>query len=1075
MENTGGNTAKGRSAVYPTAVLCMLLSGVAGLVYQVVWTRYLALMTGHTSYAIVAVLAAFMGGLALGNLLLGRIADKIQRPLAFYGWLEIAIALYALAFPKIFQLGYGVYISAASSGTNLFLKFCIAMGILLLPTVLMGGTLPILARMVTKSLGELRDRVGMLYFINSLGAVFGVGLAEFWLIPDLGLEMTVMYGAVLNLVAGALALFVSGYVKEENQDTEEENTDDSPKPAPVQGPMETFSAKEIRLAVIGIGLSGFVAMLYEVAWTRMLGLIMGTTSGAFAIMLITFILGIALGSFLIGRMKCKCSSLSLFAWLEVLIGASIVVMMFFYSRLPYWFTLLSNAIDRDVANYVYFQWLQGIFCFAVMIIPTTFLGMTLPLVSRISTAELARTGRSVGFVFSFNTIGAVLGAIVTGLWLMPEFGLARTFALGTGINIAVGVFILAQKTSPARQKLAPMVLPGVVVWMLLAGWLFHNDWATVTTAGAFRYRHDPAASYAEFKEMNDQQELLYHRDGAGSTVTVKEYPKNHRFLQVNGKADASNGTDMLTQLMLGHVPALLHPNPEMALVIGLGSGVTCGAVMTHPSIKEVDVVEISPEVLEASRYFETENDKALDNEKLTVHIDDAKSFLQTSDGIYDIIISEPSNPWMAGVPGLYSVEFYSQCVKKLRPSGLMCQWLHVYEISPESVNTIIATFTGNFQYTSVWLGSAGDLLLIGSTLPQETELEKVLQRMNEPAVSSSLKRGDIDSKIPVTLFAHQLTSEDYTLFAYPEDTLVHRDMFPVLETMAQKGMFAGKETLHIFAFDERKTARPNSLLAQYQAKYPLESKDWAALFAHNEYETVFDNRLVRSIGEAWSLKHPNDPAPTMTSALFKDERRPTASDIAVMSFKLADIVGNPDFGVIWTIEYARAAMANYRYLRTVFNTPKGETLASIMEKLAQNFPNEAHIYNAYLAELAWDTGDQNRFIRMASDLFIRQGAQMSADSFPLNDPAPATVLVRLIEYFLENPDPEKLGIVVEVAKKSGLNSPTHPRLQAAVIRATVVVGPSPGMAGQGQPNAPQQQPKSSPFNTPQFKNPGQKQ
>lgn len=1071
MDNTGGNEAKGRGVVYPAAVFCMLFSGVAGLVYQVVWTRYLALMTGHTSYAIVAVLAAFMGGLALGNWLLGRFADKVQRPLAFYGWLEIAIALYALAFPKIFQLGYGIYISAASTGSNLLLKFVLAMAILLIPTVLMGGTLPVLARMVTRSLGELQSRVSMLYFINSVGAVFGVGLAEFWLIPNTGLEMTVMYGAAMNLIVGALALFVSGYVKEESQSPEEEAGDAAAKAKTTEESLETFSAAEIRLAVIGIGLSGFVAMLYEVAWTRMLGLIMGTTSGAFAIMLITFILGIALGSFLIGRIKCKCGSLDLFAWLEIGIGASVIVMMFGYSRLPYWFTLLANAIERDMANYVYFQWLQGIFCFAVMIIPTTILGMTLPLVSRISTAELARTGRSVGFVFSFNTIGAVLGAIVTGLWIMPEFGLARTFALGTGINIAVGVFILAHKASPARKKLAPMALPGVVVWMLLAGWLFHQEWANMTTAGAFRYRHNTPASYAEFKEINDRQELLYHRDGAGSTVTVKEYPKNHRYLQVNGKADASNGTDMLTQLMLGHVPALLHPNPELALVIGLGSGVTCGAVLTHSSIKEVDVVEISPEVVEAARYFDNENEKALDNEKLTVHVDDAKSFLQTSDGIYDIIISEPSNPWMAGVPGLYSVEFYTQCVKKLRPSGLMCQWLHVYEISPESVNTILATFTGSFQYTSVWLGSAGDLLLIGGTLPHEWELEKVLQRMNQPSVSQSLKRGDIDSKIPVTLFAHQLTSEDYTAYAYPEETFVHRDMFPVLERMAQKGMFAGKETLHIFGFDERKTLRPNSLLAQYQAKYPLERKDWAALFAHNEYETLFDNRLVRSIGEAWSSKHPNDPAPTMTAALFKDERRPTASDIAVMSFKLADIVSNQQYGVLWSIEYARAAMSNYRYLRSVFNAPKGDTLVTILEKLAQNFPAEAHIYNVYLAELAWDAGDQNRFVRQASDLFIRQGAGLNEGSFPSGDPSPGIVLVRLIEYFLENPDPEKLAVVLEVAKKSGLNSPANPRLQAAIVRATYITGPSPAMAGQGQPNAPQQK---SPFNTPKFQNPSQK-
>lgn len=1028
MDIATGKQNTGRAIVFPIAILCMLFSGVAGLVYQVVWTRYLALMTGHTSYAIVAVLAAFMGGLALGNALLGRVADKLRRPFAFYGWLEIIIGVYALAFPLIFQFANEFYIGAAKSagGSLLGLKFAVAVTTLLIPTMLMGGTLPVLARMLTHSLGELRDRVSTLYFINSMGAVIGVGIAEFWLIPDLGVEETMFCGAMMNLCVGALALIVSGYVREEDSRMEAARED-------IREAIESFSPGEIRLAILGIGLSGFVAMLYEVAWTRLLGLTMGSTSGAFAIMLITFILGIAIGSWLIGRIRNIRNSLNWFAWMEIGIGASIIVMMFLYSRLPYWFIWLANTVNREESNYAFFQSLEGLFCFAVMIIPTTILGMTLPLVSRISTAELARTGRSVGFTFSFNTIGAVLGAILTGLWLMPSLGLARTFALGTGLNIAIGIVILGRNAAPARRKLLPLILPGVALWVFLAGVLFHTDWAKLTTAGAFRIPDKLPQSYAEFREVNLRPELLYHRDGAGSTVSVKEYPKDHIFLQVNGKTDASTGKDMLTQLMLAHVPALLHPQPESALIIGFGSGVTCGALLTHPNIQRTDVVEISPEVIEAAHYFKHVNENVLENDRLKIHVEDAKAFLQITEQRFDIIISEPSNPWMAGVPGLYSVEFYTDCAKRLNSGGLMCQWLHLYEINSPSVDTIVATFTGQFQYTTVWNTLPTDLLLIGSMQPHQTKLGTFLQRFKQPAISASLASGGITR--PSTLLAHELISEDYTAYAYPEDTLLHQDMYPVLETLAQKGKFVGKGTLHLFAFDERNTARPNSLLAQYMAKYPLQREDWVALFTHNAEEVLIDHRLIRSVCEEWATQYPKDPSPIMMVLGLEDSRHPSGIDIARMAEKLGQILSNPRNNEVWSIRYAFAVMASYRYHRTVFHTPPGEALASTMKKLAGTFPNAAHIYNSYLAELLWDNGNQAQFLQIAEEIFISNGSQLSLQSFPDEERGPAIILNRLINHYLSARHPDKLAIAVEVATNGGFASANNPRLQATIARA----------------------------------------
>jgi spermidine synthase len=272
--------------IFVTAKFCLLISGAAGLVYEIVWARYLALFLGHTSYAVVAVLVAFMGGLALGNIWFGTRADRTPRPLALYAWLEIGIGIYALAFPFYYEFCHTAYVTLArglqtGSAGLLVLKFVFSLLTILLPTVLMGGTLPVLVKLVTRSLGELREHVSTLYFINSAGAVAGCFLADFWWIPAFGLEATVLAAAGMNLLAGAVALCVSNWAGEGRFSAS------TASPEPVSPEDATFSNRELRLAILGIGVSGFVAMLYEVAWTRLLALTLGSSTHAFSLMLIT--------------------------------------------------------------------------------------------------------------------------------------------------------------------------------------------------------------------------------------------------------------------------------------------------------------------------------------------------------------------------------------------------------------------------------------------------------------------------------------------------------------------------------------------------------------------------------------------------------------------------------------------------------------------------------------------------------------------------------------------------------------------------------------------------------------------
>jgi spermidine synthase len=304
---------KSPGLIFSTAVFCLLISGMAGLVYEIVWARYLALFLGHTSYAVVAVLVAFMGGLALGNVWFGARADRSNRPLALYAWLEIGIGLYALAFPSYYELCHHAYVALARSwhpgSTGLLgMKFVFSLLTILLPTALMGGTLPVLTKLVTRSLGELQARVAALYFINSAGAVAGVLAADFWWIPTIGLQATVLAGAAMNLFVGALALFISGWIREGKSVLMAE-----PSPAVSAENDESFSSGELRLAIVGIGLSGFVAMLYEVVWTRLLALALGSSTHAFSLMLVTFISGIAVGAWIIGRWKKLRRTMEAFA------------------------------------------------------------------------------------------------------------------------------------------------------------------------------------------------------------------------------------------------------------------------------------------------------------------------------------------------------------------------------------------------------------------------------------------------------------------------------------------------------------------------------------------------------------------------------------------------------------------------------------------------------------------------------------------------------------------------------------------------------------------------------------------
>ncbi len=973
---------------------CFFVSGVAGLIYQLAWSRYLALFLGHTSYAVVAVLVAFMGGLALGNAWLGAVVDRSRRPLAFYGWLEIGIAVYAFLFPYYFEACHQFYIQLArglSAGETslLALKFFFSLFLVLLPTALMGATFPALTRFVTHSIDELRGRVAWLYCINSLGAVLGCFVADYWWIPKLGLEISLIGSGVLNLAVGVVALGLSRMVFE------------GERPSPAQAVQtseltEKFTPRELRLAVWAIGLSGFVAMLYEVAWTRLLALALGSSTHAYTLMLITFILGIAAGGAVVARCTGLKRTLDAFGWAEAALAATVFLSMFGYEYLPYGLIIATRHIARSPDSYPLYEFVQATFCLAVMFIPALCLGTTLPLASRIATSGLAHAGRSVGKVFAMNTAGTVLGAVLTGLVFMPMLGLSRTFALGVMANALIALLILRRNADLKKTWIVGCV--GGLIFLVLAGFYFEPRWQGAFSYGWWRAQQVPK-SLAEYRQLSRSLAVRYYRDGASSTVTVNQQVQGtntHLYMRVNGKVDASSKGDHFTQLLLGHIPMVLRPASTNALVIGLGSGMTCGAILRHPTVQSVTAVEISPEISQAARFFGPFNDHALDNPRFHLVKEDAKSFLKISDQRFDVIVSEPSNPWMAGVAGVFSQEYYQDCADHLSNDGLMVQWLQIYESSDDVFAMVVRTFSSVFPSVSIWRTQSGDLALVGSRNIPVVDLAASKKRFDDLLIQKDMERIDIGT-FAVFLSLEIASAENGTSLVAEEGS-IHSDYFPALEYEAQRAFFVRQSSELWSTFKEAWSVRSSLLLDQYLEKYPLDESDFRGFALRVVGGDDVDARLSNSFYLEW-LKSglmpelalqfmeslPNAQAPSLLN-----ENRWQLQPAAKLRQATADIEGLKS--------WERVLLRAYRQKRSIFHQPDASALVQIIDQLKKLDPNNHRVYQLHEAELAWDRGDEAECFRLGQEALAASAKQVGQQAFEQDLMAPRVVLTLMIEH-----------------------------------------------------------------------------
>jgi spermidine synthase len=705
------------------------VSGACALVYEVIWARMLGLVMGNTVYAVSTTLAAFMAGLALGSYLFGRVADRLERPGRFYGYLEIAIGLYCLLLPLLIAAADPVYTFAfrkfsASFAMLTAIRFVTAGVMLLLPATIMGATLPVLSRFYATSSAKLGWEIGRLYALNTWGAVAGTALAGFVLLPALGVRTSLAATAIVNLALGAAVLLAArGERCRARPDVPGGKPGDAGRPG--RGP---FAAVAFAFA-----LSGMAALIYEVTWTRIISLLIGPSTYAFALMLSCFLAGLALGSALAARFvdRWRKNALRMMAFL--MLGGAVSAL----ALVP----ALAGAapIVREITrehsqsfSVLYFSYFGLVALF--LLLPTTILGAVFPVAVRAAAPSMAEVGRRVGGLYAANTVGAILGSALAGFALVPALGLSRAVAVGAAFHVAAAAVLFLRSKDKSLVTVSVFVL---AVGVILAPKIDHKK----LSSGPYKYLY---ADSEEADRVLENRELLYYKEGVTATVAVTR-TGGQLALTIDGKVDASLGADMDTQILLAHLPLLLSQSPEKVLVVGLASGMTLGSAERHTEVNSIECVEISPEVIEACAFFSDYNYDPLSDPRLNLVIQDARNFMKMTDHTYDVIISEPSNPWMSGASALFTKEFFESCLSRLENGGIHCQWLQGYAIPTPLLLSVIATFCEVFPHVGLWMPLKGDLILLGSNAPFVIDPDQIARRMSAEDVRRDLERIGLSS------------------------------------------------------------------------------------------------------------------------------------------------------------------------------------------------------------------------------------------------------------------------------------------------------------------------------------------
>ncbi len=839
------NTSRFNEFLHRVASAFLFLSGFSALVYQVLWTRELGLFFGHTVYAVSAVLTAFMGGLALGSHLGGRLVSQMRRPLAAYGTLELAIGLAGALFwllPTALDPLYRVLYETLNGRFYVFnlTRFGLATAILLIPTSLMGATLPAISAW-RASRSSVAGSVGSLYAANTLGATVGALAAGFLLIERLGTVETQVTAAVLNALVGLAAILVA------RRDSA------GPSSAPVQSAdidtaRHAVAAPRDRVLLTVIGLSGFTALAYEVIWTRALVFYVGTTTHAFTSMLAVYLVGLAVGSFVAARLVPRLSQpVYAFAGLQLAIGVSSAFSLLALATaapridalLPpdaSWRSLLASSVLKSIAT---------------MLLPTLLFGATFPLALRLASTSQS-VAMLVGRVYAANTWGALVGAAAAGFVLIPLLGIRGTLLACALTNVALALVVQygLHTAAPMVERRTSRLRWSAPVAIALVG---------AAVAGAEAYLHRTEGS----------EQLVYYAEGNTATVSVVREVSGTKTLYIDKVPVAATDPIMLTdQKTLAHVPMLLHPDPRRVLTVGFGSGGASWSFTRYDRLQGVDCVEIDPAVFGAAPYLQESNHAVWQDPRFRLIIEDARSYLAYATEQYDIISTDCTDLRYKSNASLYTTEYFGLCRRRLRPQGMVVVWMPLGGLDADIFKLALRTFGHVFPHATLWYLSnypTHYALLIGATTPLRIDATRLIERLAEEDVRRDLAEIGLDR--PAKIIAGLLLDED-AYDAFVGEGPVNSDRYPLLEFVAPRRAYRFALSQNLAALAARRSPVepsldvPPALAAELLPELRRASRAASALLAgHVSYQRgTFDYMPVLEEYRRAAALDPTDPS-----------------------------------------------------------------------------------------------------------------------------------------------------------------------------------------------------------------------
>lgn len=763
--------------------LVFAVSGFSGLIYESIWSHYLKLFLGHAAYAQTLVLVIFMGGMALGAWLVSKFTDRIYDLLRTYALIEIVIGVLGLFFHDVYvfvtDVTYNSVIpSLGSSGVIEITKWTLAALLILPQSVLLGSTFPLMSAGIIRKFPDSPGRnISMLYFSNSIGAVAGVLVSGFVLVELLGLPGTIQVAGFLNLLLAAVVLLM-GKIHGEYEESESQPNFVKDK---------STNPQLLILFLICASFTGLASFIYEIGWIRMLSLVLGSSTHAFELMLSAFISGLAIGGYWIRKHIDNLSDpIKFLGFIQLLMGALALSTLFLYNSTFDYMIAALKALDKTEQGYWVFNWFSHALAMLIMLPTTICAGMTLPVLTNVLLSK-GYGERSIGMVYSFNTLGAIVGVIVAVQVLMPMAGLKFLVVTGSAVDMLLGLLLLwyvSKKRTLTYWKPLAAAIPLVFV---------------IAVSTVQFDPHKMSSGVYRNGMYSAKSEILYHKDGKTATVDLIKLDSGTISIKTNGKPDASINFEEVTfdeptMSLAVALPMDLKPSIENVAVIGFGSGLSTHVALTNPDIKSVDTIEIEPAMVEAAKGFGERVKNTYNDPRSHIYIEDAKTFFTSHNKVYDLIISEPSNPWVSGIASLFSKEFYTRIQRHLSEDGLFVQWLHMYEVDKPLMASVVKALGDQFNTYQIYFTTDADMLLIASNASSIPGLTGHV--FNYPAMKEELNRVGVFSVHDLAL--HHLGDKNTIapLFeSYPVE--MNSDYYPWVDLNAVRARYMKKDAFDL--------------------------------------------------------------------------------------------------------------------------------------------------------------------------------------------------------------------------------------------------------------------------------------